>query len=496
MPKSVRRDIQLRIADCGLGIGQRPRIRNPQSAIRNGDAAVQFVNVCKRFRRGAAHDSLRDLLGAGLGRLTGWGRGRNRAKNDTFWALDDVSFEVRRGQALGVIGPNGAGKSTALKLLAGILRPERGEVRVGGRLAALIEVGAGFHADLTGRENVFLNGSILGMSRRETQAKLDAIVSFAGIESFLDTPVKRYSSGMYARLGFAIAAHVDPDVLLVDEVLSVGDAVFRLRCIERMRELIRNGVTLVFVTHNLEQMQSACPRALVLDSGKPTFLGCSQDAVAHYMEAMSRAYAAHKTDIPSEHGDKPGAVRLVGLRFLNEVDEEIIWTRPDRVVRAELTLRLERPIERMVVELNMRQSAHENLLSVNSGRDDTTFVGAEGEHKITLSLPSIPVSGGQYFWNVRVWDADRGVTELDTPFRFPLVFDDRGRTNGVLCVPHEWTHQPQGAVMGLETDSPAATTVSRVVSPLVGDERLAAAPPSRGDATVSEKQQAAEGVIP
>ena len=202
-----------------------------------GDVAVRFANVSKRFILGQSHDSLYDLIVAGVGRVLG--RRRRGGDDSTFLSLSDVSFELERGDAIGIIGPNGAGKSTVLKLLAGILRPDGGTITVNGRLSALIEVGAGFHGDLTGRENIFLNGAIMGMNRREIRTKLDAIVAFAGIERFLDMPVKRYSSGMYARLGFSIASHVDPDVLLVDEVLSVGDAVFRLRCIERMQALAR-----------------------------------------------------------------------------------------------------------------------------------------------------------------------------------------------------------------------------------------------------------------
>ncbi|MBU0716929.1 MAG: hypothetical protein KJ749_01665, partial [Planctomycetes bacterium] len=326
------------------------------------------------------------------------------------------------------------------RLLAGILRPDGGEVHVHGRLAALIEVGAGFHGDLTGRENIFLNGAIMGMSRAELRQKLDEIVDFAGIERFLDMPVKRYSSGMYARLGFSIAAHVDPEILLVDEVLSVGDAVFRLRCLDRMHELVRSGTTLVFVTHNLDQMQSICRRAIVLDHGKTVFSGPSRDAVGHYLTAMSQAYITCPTDFSREDHDLSQTAELISLRLLNTSGDEVVWVRPADEVRAVVRFKLRRPIPRLVVELNMRASVHENLLSLNSGRDQITFDGSIGEHTVALTLPDLPVSGGQYFWNVRMWDADRGTTELDTPFRFPLVVDDEGRATGALCLDHDWVH--------------------------------------------------------
>ena len=402
-----------------------------------GEPAVRVSNVSKQFRLGETHDSLRDLLAGGLSRLIGRGGGRNGKSK--FWALRDLSFHVERGEAVGIIGPNGAGKSTVLRLLARILRPDCGEVSVKGRLAALIEVGAGFHGDLTGRENVFLHGAILGMTREEIRRKLDAIVEFAGIERFLDMPVKRYSSGMYARLGFSIAAHVDPGVLLVDEVLSVGDALFRVRCLERMHELVRSGTTLVFVTHQLDQMQSICNRSIVLEEGCLSFSGPAGEAVGHYLKAMSRAYAHRPADLASEDRRQTDTVEVLNLRFIGNGGEEVTWIRPQEPVHVELTFCLHRPIPRLIIELCMRASLSENLLSVNSGRDGLTFKGTPGEHKVTLTLPSVPLTGGQYFWNARMWDADRGTIELDTPFRFPMVIDDEGCKTGVVCLKHEWS---------------------------------------------------------
>ncbi len=425
------------------------------------DTVVRFRDVSKRFRMGLAHDSLRDLIGSGLLRLMR----RNRPEaNKTFWALRNVEFSVDQGEAVGIIGPNGAGKSTALRLLAGILEPNGGTIEAAGRLAALIEVGAGFHGDLTGRENIFLSGAIMGMDRREIRRKLEAIVAFSGIERFLDMPVKRYSSGMYARLGFSIAAHVDPDILLVDEVLSVGDAVFRLRCVERMRELVRHGTTLIFVTHNLEQMQAICPRAIVLERGRVTFDGPSRGAVGHYMTAMSRAYAKRPTDLTCKEAGQESAVELSALRFLGAGGEEVVWVRPGEAVRIELIFRLRRPIPRLVVELNMRACVNENVLSFNSARDDLIFPGNIGVHRLTLDVAGIPLAGGQYFWNVRMWDADRGTTELDTPLKFPMVIDDQGRATGTLSLDHEWTFETESADGGCVRDAPHMATGRTQVS--------------------------------
>ncbi|HNQ23669.1 MAG TPA: ABC transporter ATP-binding protein [Phycisphaerae bacterium] len=417
--------------------------------------AVQFVHVSKRFRLGETHDSLGDLLAAGVRRL----RGRRGSTEDasTLWAVRDVSFAAEAGEALGIIGPNGAGKSTVLRLLAGILRADEGEVRTHGRLSALIEVGAGFHGDLTGRENIFLNGAILGMRRAEIRGKLDAVVAFAGLERFLDTPVKRYSSGMYARLGFSIAAHVDPEVLLVDEVLSVGDAAFRLRCVERMRELVQTGTTLVFVTHNLDQMQSICRRAVVLEAGRVSFAGEARVAVGTYLKAMSRAFALRPTDLPVNARGGGSGVEFVNLRLLNADDDEVAFLRSGESLRARVRLHAHRPIRRLVLELNLRATPEENLLSFNSGRDARFFEVVPGLHEFTLTIAGIPLSGGQYFWNLRVWDADGGTTELDTPACAPMVIDDQGRATGALTLDHQWerTSPSHAAPHGAETAAAA-----------------------------------------
>jgi lipopolysaccharide transport system ATP-binding protein len=249
------------------------------------EIALEFDGVWKKFKRGEFHDSLRDLIPA-LTKTFFSRDGHGDLEEREFWALRDVSFQVRRGEAFGIIGANGAGKSTALKLLSRILRPNRGRITAHGRLSALIEVGAGFHPDLTGRENVYLNGSILGMKRKEIAGKFDEIVEFSGIGDFIDTPVKRYSSGMYARLGFAVAAHVDPEILLVDEVLSVGDMQFQEKCFDRMRRVVSSGTTVIFVSHNLQAVQMLCGRTLLLGGGKQVKLGETRSVLTRYVEML------------------------------------------------------------------------------------------------------------------------------------------------------------------------------------------------------------------
>lgn len=253
------------------------------------EARVEFTGVWKRFRKGSRARSIRDALPAVASRLWDWTAPRPNSDalpSGEFYSLKDVSFQVSSGECLGIIGPNGAGKSTILKCASRILRPNRGSVRVDGRVSALIEVGAGFHPDLTGRENVYLNGTILGMRRREIADQFDAIVDFAGLTEFIDMPVKRYSSGMYARLGFAVAAFMNPDVLLIDEVLSVGDMNFARKCERKIKEILSGDTTVVFISHNLAAVRTVCDRVLVLAGGQVVFDGDPDPAIRAYHDVV------------------------------------------------------------------------------------------------------------------------------------------------------------------------------------------------------------------
>jgi len=251
--------------------------------------AIQARGIAKRYQVGRTRASLPDLretLTASFARLAGKDRG---SRDDWFWALRDISFDVRPGEVVGVIGSNGAGKSTLLKILSRIVEPTAGRIEMAGRLGCLLEVGTGFHRELTGRENVFLNGAILGMSRRETLAKFDAIVDFSGLEPFIDTPVKHYSSGMYLRLGFAVAAHIDPEILIIDEVLAVGDAAFQAKCIGKVGELVGEGRTVLIVSHQLPVIQKLCNRALMIRDGRVAADGPPQNVVGDYLRAFEES---------------------------------------------------------------------------------------------------------------------------------------------------------------------------------------------------------------
>jgi len=260
------------------------------------EIAVAFEHVSKKFRRGELHDSLRDLVPA-LVRGSFRRASAAELRGQEFWALDDVNFEVCRGEAFGIVGHNGAGKSTVLKLLCRIMQPTLGRLHLEGRVSGLLEIGAGFHPDLTGRENVYLNGTILGMSRREIARKFDEIVEFSGISDFIDTPVKRYSSGMFARLGFSVAAHLEPDIVVIDEVLSVGDYLFQKKSLDKMRSLVETGATVLFVSHNLKAVADLCQRCAALEHGKVTGVGPTDQVLRQYLEESSVRRSREDADV-------------------------------------------------------------------------------------------------------------------------------------------------------------------------------------------------------
>ncbi|HEX4608660.1 MAG TPA: ABC transporter ATP-binding protein [Urbifossiella sp.] len=289
-------------------------------------AAIRVEGLGKRYRlvRGEQYGRYRTLRESLVASLTAPFRRGSESAVEEFWALTDVSFEIQPGEVVGVVGRNGAGKSTLLKVLSRIAKPTTGRAEINGRVGSLLEVGTGFHPELTGRENVFLNGSILGMGRLEIARKFDEIVAFAEVEKFLDMPVKRYSSGMYVRLAFAVAAHLEPEVLMVDEVLAVGDAVFQRRCIDRMTELARSGRALVFVSHQLDIVKRFCRRGILLDHGRVVQIGPIEGILDRYREGYLRTGG---DDLATKSRSGHGKARFTALRFLNaagQVVNEII----------------------------------------------------------------------------------------------------------------------------------------------------------------------------
>jgi lipopolysaccharide transport system ATP-binding protein len=288
---------------------------------------IEVTNLGKRYilRHQAKLVHYRTIREAIMDRLAGFARkSEARRTRDEFWALHDVSFSVREGEAVAIVGHNGAGKSTLLKVLSRITEPTRGEVRISGRVASLLEVGTGFHPELTGRENIFLNGAILGMTRAEVRERFDRIVDFAEVERFLDTPVKRYSSGMFVRLAFAVAAHLEPEVLIVDEVLAVGDTAFQRKCLDRMREVVRSeGRTVLFVSHNTSAVKMLCPRAILLERGGVVADGPVDSVIDEYMRrATPEACDGEVTAYSGEHqiGIRNGRVLIGGGGNSGELD--------------------------------------------------------------------------------------------------------------------------------------------------------------------------------
>jgi lipopolysaccharide transport system ATP-binding protein len=303
--------------------------------MRNGDLAIRLQGVSKVYRIGLKdqrNDSLAstfiDILRSPVNNYRKYrslyrfddidakGAGQNQ-RPDVLWALDDVTFDVRQGEAVGIIGRNGAGKSTLLKILTRITPPTRGKIVIRGRVASLLEVGTGFHQELTGRENIYLNGTILGMTRREIDRKFDEIVDFSGMEKFLDTPIKRYSSGMTVRLAFAVAAHLDPEILIIDEVLAVGDAAFQRKCIGKMQDVGKHGRTILFVSHNMAAVTTLCSRGVLLNEGSVAMIGPSHDVVGGYLSSGSGMGA--ERDWPDEN-KAPGddVARLRSVRVVSE----------------------------------------------------------------------------------------------------------------------------------------------------------------------------------
>jgi len=390
------------------------------------DVAIRMEHVYKKFRKGEVYNSLRDLLPALTGRMF---QQEELSETDRreFWALQDLSFEVKPGECLGIIGHNGAGKSTALKILSRIMKPTKGRMLVNGRLSALIEVTAGFHQDLTGRENIFLNGTILGMSKREIESKLDQIIAFSGLEEFIDTPVKRYSSGMFARLGFSVAAHVDPDVLIVDEVLSVGDHVFQQKCIERMREVLRSGAAVLFVSHNMKTVAEFCHRCLLLDKGKTMIQGPAEKVIATYLQKPSMQPAVDSNT---------GPVRISNVRVRNETGESIRFESGQKMW-VDVELAAHTRCSRMSVTMYLLD---QNLVEIFETSTDRlghgTFDLEPGDtYRCTFEL-QVNLADGTYFPSVLLYRYDiQTLYDQCEPAATIYVSSDGGARGIVHCFP-------------------------------------------------------------
>jgi ABC-2 type transport system ATP-binding protein len=352
-------------------------------------SAIEVVDVSKRFRvYREKPTSLKQRLLSG------------RTRAEDFWALTDVSFEVAQGGTLGLIGHNGSGKTTMLKVIAGILRPTKGIVRERGRIAGLLELGAGFHPELTGRENVYLNASFLGLSRAETDRVYDEIVGFAELEEFMDTAVKFYSSGMLVRLGFAVAVHVEPEIILIDEVLAVGDEAFQARCIDRVRSFQREGRTIVFVTHALDQVRHLCDHAVMLDHGRIHAAGSPDDVVRE----MRLTILHNDLEFAREEGSKE--VEIVGVELLRGGQPLSGAVPSGETLTIQVDVRAIDPVEDPVVSFALHDATNAFVFGYDTTNSGLALGTLQGTRRIRFDVGPIPVTGGKYWLTLGVHSRD------------------------------------------------------------------------------------------
>ena len=413
-------------------------------------AIIKVENLSKEYRLGViGHGTLyRDLQ-------TWWAkvRGREdpnsklmekkRLQGDRFWALKDISFEIQPGDRVGIIGRNGAGKSTLLKILSRVTTPTSGNVKIRGRVASLLEVGTGFHPELTGRENIFLNGAILGMTKAEVKKKFDEIVDFAGVEDFIDTPVKRYSSGMYVRLAFAVAAHLDPEILIVDEVLAVGDAEFQKKCLGKMQDVSKNqGRTVIFVSHNMGAIRSLCNKGILLNDGAIRSNGDVEECLTSYLNVDEKnALVNYKLD-PSKQ------IQILEVRVKNNYNNLTSYLDILHPFTVEVDYQVHESVSGVVIGMTLSTPLNDNLLATCDFDMDRTKLGARkrGLHQTWVTFPSHLFNSG--ILNLSVGISIPGKVIYDRKEVMHIEFFDSGsfvvngggetRRNSILLIPLKW----------------------------------------------------------
>jgi lipopolysaccharide transport system ATP-binding protein len=414
--------------------------------------AVESECLGKRYKlgTGAPYKTLRESLPAfargAARRIKSLGSGR--AMEETFWALRDVSFQVKHGEVMGVIGRNGAGKSTLLKILSRITWPTEGRALIHGRVGSLLEVGTGFHPELSGRENIFLNGAIMGMRRAEIAAKFDEIVAFAEVEKFIDTPVKHYSSGMYVRLAFAIAAHLEPEILIVDEVLAVGDLAFQQKCLGKMSEVSKGGRTILFVSHNMAVVEKLCQRAMVLHDGQIEFQGGTEEAIQHYLNDMlsgSRG-GSHSFDL-SQCDDRRSNVGRLLNRIEFFTDDELPVLEGIRLgagLKVKVHFDLPKPTRNFDVGLGFESMYGQRIFTAHSMFEPERPIGERvGPQVFVCEVPSLTLMPGTYV--VKIWlDINHAEADLvNLAARITVLEADYYGTgkvpwSGAVVMRHNW----------------------------------------------------------
>ncbi|MEI9478002.1 MAG: ABC transporter ATP-binding protein [Deltaproteobacteria bacterium] len=419
------------------------------------DTVIQVENLGKRYRIGqrerylALRDVITQAVKAPFRALAR--RGKNNDNTDNFiWALKDVSFEVKSGEVLGIIGRNGAGKSTLLKVLSQITEPTEGRATIRGRVASLLEVGTGFHPELTGRENIFLNGAILGMSRKEIQRKFDEIVAFSEIEKFLDTPVKRYSSGMYVRLAFAVAAHMEPEILVIDEVLAVGDAQFQKKCLGKMGDVSKEGRTVLFVSHNMAAVQQLCQSGMVLNAGKVDFLGDIGSAVNHYVQDVKTIQTVNV----AERRDRQGSqwLKFTKVAIYDSEGNELQQVMSGQDVLIQLHYESEREMRNASVDVsfNVRNSQGYRLANLNSVDSGHSLLDIYSEGYFECYWPQFNLRSGSYDCNLFCCVNGEIVDWMQNAFFINVEDGDYHKTGklidrgqGDVLIAHSWACGPK-----------------------------------------------------
>jgi lipopolysaccharide transport system ATP-binding protein len=409
---------------------------------------IDCQHLSKRYAVAAAasnaicgYRTLRDELTARISRL--FRRKTGQSQTSEFWALRDVSFKVQPGEVVGVIGRNGAGKSTLLKVLSRITKPTKGSVALRGRVGSLLEVGTGFHPELTGRENIYLNGAVLGMRRHEIARKFDRIVEFAEIGPFLDTPVKRYSSGMYVRLAFAVAAHLEPEILIVDEVLAVGDMAFQRKCMGRMREVGQSGCTVLFVSHNMPAVESLCTRAILLDGGHLAAEGDVPDLVAEYRRRVMGPSENAGVELSQrcDAGRKQRIFQSVAL--LNEDGDPTNFVPLGSLFHVRLALEADTSIQYPAVTIGIDDTLGQRLLSLVTPSSHAVVERIEGRCTIDCRVDQFPLAPGEYWLKLGLAAADVSIDDVERALHFSVMNGDafgegRGIHRGLCVAPSIW----------------------------------------------------------
>jgi ABC-type polysaccharide/polyol phosphate transport system ATPase subunit len=388
--------------------------------------AIELKDVGKRYRmRGLGSRSIKSVI---LDVVHS-----DRTTNDEFWALKDIRFEVEEGETLGIIGSNGAGKSTLLSILAGTKRPTQGHVRTVGTVSSLLELGAGFHPDLSGRENVFLAGAVMGLSRKTMRKRFDAIVDFAGIDTFIDQPVRHYSSGMYVRLGFAVAVEVDPDILLIDEVLAVGDIAFQKKCIDKMKEFKTRGKTMLIISHDLATIQSISDRILLLEEGRLDGIGDPGDVVNQYKSKAGRKGAE---SLGREWGT--GEVTITGVDIRDAQGSAIERIRSGDALDIKIHFDSRERVENPVFGFSLSSDSGVPVYGNNTQIESHAIPAIEGAGTVSLRFDALPLATGTYMLSVSAHSADHTLNYHRLDHAFPIFVESEKDFEGCY-MPVQWS---------------------------------------------------------